>query len=249
MMTENPREVIMATGSVPSSPLTDEFCPAECLPRYDKLVTEDDKPVDNLYSERQHVLLTTSLIESWPGPGEGRPFLVASDVGLFFSDTEPPFAPDVLLSLDVSPPRKDFHLKENRSYYIWKYVKAPDALIEIVSNTEGGELATKLKGYARLRATYYVVWDPFLFLGDKNLYCFALEQGKYNPCEPWFPELDLGVKTWDGIYGAMPATFLRWCDRQGQVIPTGAERAEQEKQRAGRLADRLRSLGIDPEKP
>ena len=79
----------MATGSVPSSPLTDEFCPAECLPRYDKLVTDDDKPVDNLYSERQHVLLTTSLIESWPGPGEGRPFLVASDVGLFFSDTEP----------------------------------------------------------------------------------------------------------------------------------------------------------------
>jgi hypothetical protein len=54
----------------------------------------------------------------------------------------------------------------------------------------------------------------------------------------------------------MPATFLRWCDRQGQVIPTGAERAEQkkqraeqEKQRAGRLADRLRSLGIDPDKP
>ncbi len=35
--------------------------------------------------------------------------------------------------------------------------------------------------------------------------------------------------------------------RQGQVIPPGAERANAEQQRAERLAERLRTLGIDPD--
>jgi hypothetical protein len=55
--------------------------------------------------------------------------------------------------------------------------------------------------------------------------------------------------------------WLRWCDRDGQVIPTGAERAaterqraeqaesqlETERQRAERLAERLRAMGINPD--
>jgi hypothetical protein len=260
----------MATGTTHPIPIPGEtWQPARTID-YEKFVTEDDKPVDNLYSERQHGLLTATLIDSWPGPGEGRPFYVCTDVGLFYSDNEPPFAPDVLLSLDVAPPSGDMSLKENRSYYMWKFNKPPDALVEVVSNNEGGELTTKLKGYARLRATYYIVWDPFLFLGDKPLYCFALQEGKYKPCEPWFPELGLGVKTWEGSYGGMPATFLRWCGRNGRLIPTGGERADEEKQRADeekqradeekqradeekqradQLAEKLRAAGIDPDKP
>jgi hypothetical protein len=39
---------------------------------------------------------------------------------------------------------------------------------------------------------------------------------------------------------------LRWCDAEGNPIATGAEGAEQERQRAERLAQRLRALGIDP---
>src|SRR5207248_979267 len=123
-------------------------------------------------------------------------------------------------------------LKINRSYYTWRNDKPPDALVEVVSNLDGGELTTKLKGYARLGTIYYIVWDPFLYLGEKKLYCFALERGRYVPCEPWFPELELGVKVWHGVYANTRATFLRWCDREGNLIPTGAERAEQEKQRA-----------------
>ena len=59
----------------------------------------------------------------------------------------------------------------------------------------------------------------------------------------------------------MKAVWLRWCDREGNVIPTGAElaeaerqraeeeqrRAEAERARAERLAARLRALGIDPD--
>ena len=46
---------------------------------------------------------------------------------------------------------------------------------------------------------------------------------------------------------------VRWCDRQGVLILTGEERAEQERQRAEqehqraeRLAAQLRALGIEP---
>ncbi|WP_269086014.1 hypothetical protein [Chroogloeocystis siderophila] len=39
----------------------------------------------------------------------------------------------------------------------------------------------------------------------------------------------------------------RWCDRDGSLIATGDERAETERQRAERLAEILRSQGIDPD--
>ncbi|MCY7321806.1 MAG: Uma2 family endonuclease, partial [Phormidesmis sp. CAN_BIN36] len=40
---------------------------------------------------------------------------------------------------------------------------------------------------------------------------------------------------------------LRWCDQEGRVIPTGAEGREIEHQRAERLAERLRAMGVDPD--
>ena len=59
---------------------------------------------------------------------------------------------------------------------------------------------------------------------------------------------------WEGEYEGVKAVWLRWCDREGNVIPTGAElaeaeraRAEAERARAERLAARLRALGIDPD--
>ncbi|MCA2711541.1 MAG: Uma2 family endonuclease, partial [Microcystis sp. M015S2] len=52
---------------------------------------------------------------------------------------------------------------------------------------------------------------------------------------------------WQGIYGdeQEPITWLRWATAEGQLLPTIEELAEQEKQRAERLAAKLRSLGVD----
>jgi hypothetical protein len=55
------------------------------------------------------------------------------------------------------------------------------------------------------------------------------------------------VRLWDGEYEGVKAVWLRWCDQEGNVIPTGAELAEAERARAERLAARLRALGIDPD--
>ena len=103
------------------------------------IVTEDDTPVDNLFSERQMRLLAESLYTSWSGPGEGRTFVAMANVGLFFHLREPPLVPDVLVSLDVTLPPEPWE-KEHRSYFVWEYGKPPDVVVEIVSNKVGKEL-------------------------------------------------------------------------------------------------------------
>src|SRR5436309_11203941 len=112
--------------------MTPEFLPPEARPRVDHLITDDGTPVDSLYSERQMPLLVEPLYASWRGPGEGRTYVAMANVGMFYSDEESPFVPDVLLSLDVRMP-PNFRETRYRSYFFWQYGKAPDACIAIVS--------------------------------------------------------------------------------------------------------------------
>src|SRR5215471_11715574 len=105
---------------------------------YDALVTEDNKPVDSIFLEKQYRLLTRPLYASWPGPGEGRSFLVLVDVGWFYQRKTPAVVPDCLLSLDVMCP-EDLHRKQGHSYYQWDVGKPPDVIIEVVSDRTGGE--------------------------------------------------------------------------------------------------------------
>jgi Uma2 family endonuclease len=227
-------------------------------PDLDKLVTEDGKPVDNVYVERQYKLLTEPLHTCWDGGG--RPFLALANVGWFRTAGEPPLVPDVLLSLDVVP--RDPRTKEGRSYFQWLLGKPPNLVLEIVSDTRGGEDGLKMRQYANQGVFFYVIYDPDDHLEQGPLRVFELRGGHYVPIDPsWMEDLKLGLVLWTGTYWGMEQVWLRWCDRQGTVIPTGAERAEEEhrradeerqhadeqRQRADRLAARLRELGIDPE--
>jgi hypothetical protein len=52
--------------------------------------------------------------------------------------------------------------------------------------------------------------------------------------------IGLGLTLWEGRFEEeVTRLWLRWCDREGAVIPTGAERAEAESQ--GREVERLRA--------
>jgi Uma2 family endonuclease len=229
------------------------------------LVTEDDEPVDNILSEKQQRLLVDALYAGWTPPPEEdapeqlRPFWAAANVGIFRSVHLPAIVPDVFLSLDVAAPA-DLRATDQRSYFMWESGKGPEVVVEIVSNRKGQELGSKLKDYARMGVTYYVVFDPLHELreelGGEVLRVYELGFGKrYRRREDWqLPEVGLSLTLWEGRFEDSANLWLRWCDERGNLLLTGHERAAQaedrarrEAERAARLAAQLRDLGVDPE--
>jgi Uma2 family endonuclease len=248
---------------------------AEIRARVAQLVTEDDAPVDNVFSEKQQRLLTEPLYSSWSGPGDQRPFVAMANVGLFFGINRPPLVPDMMLSADVTFP-DELWQKHHRSYFVWEYGKIPEIVVEVVSNTEGGELSDKLTKYAMGGVLYYVVFDPELHLKQGVLHVRKLQGRTYIEMpEYWFPEIGLGLTLWNGAYEGVSAEWLRWCYQDRSLVLTGAElseraqqqaqqereraehaqqqaehaqqQAQQERERAERLLAQLRALGIEPE--
>ena len=223
-------------------------------PDVSHLVTEDDTPVDNIFCERQMALLRETLYTAWSGPGEGRPFVAMGNVALYATNFLPPLVPDLLLSLDVTLPAEPL-LKEHRSYFLWLYGKPPEVVIEIVSNRKGEELGDKLLDYARLGVSYSIVYDPDGHISQAPLRMFVRQGARLVETEDrWLGEVALGVTTWPGVYDDMQGVWLRWVDRKGTLLATGLEakvqerqRADQERQRARLLAEKLRELGIDPD--
>jgi len=242
--------------AVTAPPESDAFSYEPIEIDYTHIITEDDTPVDNLFSERQQRLLAETLYASWKMAEENRLFLAMTNVGLFFAISTPPYVPDALVSLDVRPPDNPFP-KKNRSYFIWEYGKPPEIVVEIVSNRKGGELDEKLDGYARLGVAYYIVHDPELLLTRQPLHVFARRDLRFVQISPdELPGIGLGVTLWTGEYEDVAGTWLRWIDSEGNLLLTGKERqraeqerqrAEQERQRADALAAKLRELGIDPD--
>ncbi len=226
-MTE--KEIVTTTSkAVPA-----DFLPPDFTLDVSHLVTEDDTPVDNLPSEKQMRLLVEPLYTAWAGPGEQRPFLAAANVGLFPSLHGEVLVPDVFISLDVTIP-EDWWAKGKRAYFFWEFGKAPDLVIEMVSNREGGEADRKLRAYARMGIPYYVIYDPQRQIQSEPIRAYALTpRREYEEISPeLFVGLNLGLTLWQGSYENKEDTWLRWCDGEGNLIPTGAELSAQERQRA-----------------
>ncbi|NJL55049.1 Uma2 family endonuclease [bacterium] len=250
------------------------------------LVIEDETAVDNFQSEEQQRLLVEPL---YSAKVLRSPFLVAANVGVFYKLKGESIVPDVMLSLGVQR-AADYSERRNRSYFVWEFGKVPDVCIEIVSNHEGNELvlsrraqqegktASKKEIYEQIGIPYYGVFDPLrqiqdeAEMGEALLRVWGISAEGYRELTPekglgevgqfiWLAGVGLGLALWEGQFEeAVTRLWLRWCDRQGQVIRTGAEgqaierqraeaerqRAEQAEQRAAQLAERLRALGIDP---
>jgi len=60
---------------------------------------------------------------------------------------------------------------------------------------------------------------------------------------------DLGVEIgiWHGRYQNLELPWLRWWDTAGNLLPTGFECADQERQRNEILIAQLRAAGIEPQ--
>ncbi len=192
------------------------------------LVTEDDTPVDNPFSEKQMRLLTRPLYASW---NPGQPFVAMANVGFYFALNAPPMVPDALVSLGVDVP-PDLHQKEHRAYFTWLYGKVPDVVVEIVSNKVGGELDRKMRTYAAWGIPWYAVFDPHMLIQPQRLQCFRRDGKSYVPASSVFEGIGLGLVEWTGIFEGWQETWLRWVDNAGRLIPLGEERAAAESARA-----------------
>lgn len=243
-MSKTPDNVILRNtpeGIVGTMETSEEYLiPSSVLPDYESLTIRDDTAVENIFAEKQYRLLTEPLYSSWK-PLSGGPFLALANVGLFYALNHPPVVPDVMLALDVQV-KGDPFLKENNSYFVWKYGKSPEVAIELVSDRRGEEDTTKLLRYASFAVPYYVIFDPNKILSQDVLRSYILHATDYVPCpDNRFQKIGLGLTLWESLYEDHPATWwLRWCDLEGNLIPTGKERAE-------KLAARLRSLGVNPD--
>jgi len=211
------------------------------VPRPDvsKLITEDDTPVDNQFSEKQMRLLTESIHASW---NPGFPFVAMANVGVYVALNRPAIVPDVLVTTHVEPLQDLLH-QEHRAYFSWMYDgKSPDVVIEIVSNKKGGEMESKLRNYQHMGVSWYAVLDPAHYITDQTLTVYAMSR---NQCreqtELKLGEIGLGLMLWEGEFEGVPCQWLRWCDKAGQMLLTGKDSAEVQAKRADAEAKRAAS--------
>lgn len=243
----------------PAEPVMAPF-PNEARPNIDHLIIEDDTPVESIFFEKLMRLLTIVLNGGWKGPGKGRTFAAFANVGLFAEPKQTPPVPDVMVAFDI-PVGRGLERKEHNSYFLWEMGKPPKVVIEFVSDRRGGEATHKMRAYARMGVPYYVIFDPNNYLKGGVLRAFEIRPTGYETTDPrWFSGAGLGLVLWEGEFEGERGRWLRWCDRNGRLIPTpqersrGAERraqaekrrAQAERRRAEQLAAKLRELGVDP---
>ncbi|MEL6492340.1 MAG: Uma2 family endonuclease [Cyanobacteria bacterium J06634_6] len=154
---------------------------------------------------------------------------------------------------------------------------APTMVLEMVSKTPGDEYDEKLEIYRRLGVLYYLVYNPKYWQRDRHLPFelyklvespegkrYQLQMGE--PC--WMPEVGLGIGRTRKLFGGIEIEMLLWHNEQGMSYPlpeealkqlqllvkrlqqqleTERQRAELAEQQKARLAEYVRSLGIDPD--
>ncbi len=166
-----------------------------------------------------------------------------------------------------------------RSYVLWQELIPPLIVLEFVSgdgseerdNTSlilGENQLTQKPGkfwvYEQIiRPAFYGIYEVkrpgvevYTLVGGKYQLIEANERGHYP-----IPPLGVELGIWPGSFQNVELPWLRWWDREGNLLTTSSERlqtselllaqerqrAEQERQRAERLAEKLRAMGISPE--
>jgi Uma2 family endonuclease len=254
-------------GYGPDGPLP----PAETLPTMYDLPSEsaEDPGLPDLFHLSQPRLLDQTL-RSPRYPATQR--FTASNLNLYYDARHSRWykRPDWFLVLDVAPATTQAELR--LSYVMWQETVAPFLIVELLSpRTEDEDLGNTLRAANRpptkwqvyeqiLRVPYYVVFDRYY----SRLRLFRLRDGIYAEQDLgselgdqriWFDQLELGLGVWQGSYEGADSLWLRWYDRQDWVATpeeqerSRADQAEAalaaERDRAERLAAKLRELGIE----
>jgi Uma2 family endonuclease len=214
------------------------------LPNQDQLPYDDGENMETQRHKMQMELLIEGL-DPWLEKREdgyvgGNMFIYFRQAQLKNQDFK---GPDFFAVTGVSK-------KERKSWVVWEEEKAPDVVIELLSpSTANFDRTEKKQIYQnKMRVGEYFWYDPF---NSEDFAGFFLNSGVYQPLvfneQGWLISQSLGLALvrWSGTYCGVATVWLRWATLSGEVLLTGHELAEQERKRADRLADKLRSLGIN----
>lgn len=244
--------------------------PALSLPDHTQLPETDGTFVKNFQEHPQSLLLTDSILPVLDALHPDGQYAIGQDSGIYWRLIDPPErgaeAPDWFYVPHV-PPRLEGKMR--RSYVLWKEIVAPLIVIEFVSGDGSEERdatsplgdpeakAGKFWVYEQaIRVPFYAIYEVetsavevYKLIGNHYQRCTPNERGHY-PIPPMGVELGI----WQGTYLNLNLPWLRWWDDQGNLLLCGDERATLEQQRANfereradRLAERLRQLGVDPD--
>ncbi|MBE9036077.1 Uma2 family endonuclease [aff. Roholtiella sp. LEGE 12411] len=197
-----------------------------------------DDPVENI----QQPSLAAALTDALGSSGRIQPqMLIGSNFGLVATVNKKIVvkAPDWLYVPQVQPVAADVI---RRSYTPNLEGAAVAVVMEFLSDTEGGELSVrssppygKLYFYEQiLKVPTYVTYDPY----EPSLEVRCLQNGQYNLQQAdvngrfWIPELELFLGNWQGERLCKTMNWLRWWDREENLLLWSSEQAEQERQRA-----------------
>ena len=145
-----------------------------------------------------------------------------------------------------------------RSYTPQLQGEIPVIVMEFISDTEGGEYSIKPTYppgkwffYEQvLEVPNYIIFEP----DSGEIEVYQLDNSKrYNLQKPddnnrfWIAQMKLFLGVYSGTRENRTGYWLRWWDENGNLLLWGLEKANQESQRAERLAAQLRAAGIEPE--
>ena len=258
--------------------------PTLSLPDQTQLPESDGTFVKNFQEHPQSILLTSSIrpvLEQLHPDGR---YCIGQDSGIYWRSIEPPErgaeAPDWFYVPNVAPLLDG---KYRRSYVMWKEIVAPLIAIEFVSG-DGSEERDRTSPFLNPEAKAGKFWVyeqairiPFYAIYEvqkASVEVYELVAQRYERLRPnargHYAISSLGVELgiWQGKVDNQTLPWLRWWDSNGDLLLTGEERADVEKQRADveeqradveeqradvekqradRLAAKLREMGVDPQ--
>ncbi len=237
---ETPSQTTVALDWEPPMPPTD-------------LIFDDGKPLE---TNRHRIAMNVLIRSAHEALANRDDYFLGGNMFIYYSSAQvrnrdfrgPDFF--VVLGVDGTRDRQGWVVWEERGRY-------PDVIVELMSpSTAEADTGVKKDIYEEtFRTPDYYVFDPF---DPNSLQGWHLDANQhYQPLVPneqgrlWCQRLGLWLGTWEGTIERVPAVWLRFYDQTGNLIPLPEEAAQQqlqtERQRAERLAARLREMGEDPE--
>jgi Uma2 family endonuclease len=199
--------------------------------------TQDDLPYDdneNMETSRHKHQMDLLLETIYPWLEKRQNGYAGGNMFVYFSlsqvKNQDYKGPDFFCVLDVDQ-------KERKSWVVWEEGKAPDLVIELLSDSTAShdKNEKKIIYQNKMRVPEYFWYDPF---NSDDWAGFSLLNGVYQPLkldeEKRYisKQLQLALVRWQGVYRGIDTTWLRWQTLEGELLPTDKEVSDMEKQRA-----------------